>query len=316
MQEPVRAASSWPAQSYADWRDTATTLHLWTQVVGKVRLALSPWINHGWQVPLYVNVRGLGTSAIPAGRGLLEIDFDFVAHRLLLRTSDGGERAFALAPMTVAEFHRRTLEALAALGIAVEIDTRPNEVPDPIRFTEDTVHAAYDAAAAQLFWRVLIQVDRVLRLFRTAWLGKVSPVHFFWGSFDMAVTRFSGRRAPSHPGGVPGLPDAVTREAYSHEVSSAGFWPGNAAWPEAAFYAYAYPTPPGFAEAAVGPAGAAWVPAMGEWVLPYEAVRKAADPDAALLEFLQSTYRAAARLAQWDEGLECALGAPGRPRPL
>jgi hypothetical protein len=316
MHEPDRAARSWPAQDYADWRDTATTLHLWTQVVGKVRLALSPWINHGWQVPLYVSARGLGTSPIPAGNGILEIDFDFVAHRLHLRTSDGGEHAFALEPMTVADFHRRVMEALAALGVQVEIDPNPNEVPSPIRFPEDTVHAAYDAAAARTFWSVLLQADRVFRLFRTAWLGKCSPVHFFWGSFDLAVTRFSGRRAPPHPGGVPGLPDAVTREAYSHEVSSAGFWPGSAAWPHAAFYAYAYPTPPGFGEAAVGPAGAAWAPAMGEFVLPYEAVRTAPDPDAALLEFLETTYRAAARLAQWDEGLECGIGEPRRPRQV
>jgi hypothetical protein len=316
MQEPDRVDNPWPAQDHADWRETATTLHLWTQVVGKVRLALSPWVNHGWQVPLYVNVHGLGTSPIPAGRGILEIDFDFIAHRLLLRTSHGDERALPLEPMTVATFYRRVMAALAELGVAVEINTMPSEVQAPIRFPDDTVHAAYDADAARTFWRVLVQVDRVLRLFRTAWLGKVSPVHFFWGSFDMAVTRFSGRKAPPHPGGVPGLPDAVTREAYSHEVSSAGFWPGSAAWPHAVFYAYAYPMPSGFADAAVGPAGAIWSADMGEWILPYEEVRTAPDPDAAVLEFLQTTYTAAARLAKWDEALECNLGEPAQPRAV
>lgn len=305
---------TWPRQNYTDWRDTAQTLHLWTQVVGKVRLALTPWVNHGWQVPLYVNVRGLGTSPIPAGQGILEIDFDFVDHQLLLRTSEGNERRVPLAPMTVARFHAQVMEALAALGVPVRIRTKPNELPDPIPFEQDEVHRSYDAGAAQTFWRILVQADRVFRQFRTAFLGKCSPVHFFWGSFDLAVTRFSGRAAPAHPGGIPHLPDDVTREAYSHEVSSAGFWPGNDAYPQAAFYSYAYPSPAGFAEAKVEPAGAAWSREMGEWLLPYEAVRTAADPDAALTAFLTSTYRAAADLAQWDRTLECETGAPGRPR--
>ena len=311
MSEP---AGLWPPLPYEAWSDTATTLQLWTQIVGKVRLSLSPWLNHGWQVPLYVNTHGLGTSPIHCGRGILEIDFDVVAHRLRIRTSTGAERGFALEPMSVATFHRRTLAELAAAGVEVAIHAEPNEVADPIAFADDETHAAYDAPRVHDFWRALVQVDRVFRLFRTAFLGKASPVHFFWGSFDLAVTRFSGRKAPRHPGGVPGLPDAVTREAYSHEVSSAGFWPGGAAFPQAAFYSYAYPSPAGFASAVVAPKEAAWNPDMGEWLLPYEAVRLAADPDAALLAFLQTTYRAAADAAHWDPALECSLGVPGRPR--
>jgi hypothetical protein len=217
------ARTTWPPLDYLSWRDTLQTLHLWTQMVGKVRLALSPWLNHGWQVPLYVNARGLGTSAIHAGGGMLEVDLDFVAHRLVIRTSEDRERGFALVPMSVAEFHRRFMDELRAAGIAVAIHPMPNEVPSPIRFPDDETHASYDAAAVHRFWRALVQVDRVFKAFRTGFLGKCSPVHFFWGSFDLAVTRFSGRRAPAHAGGFPGLPDAVTREAYSHEVSSAAF---------------------------------------------------------------------------------------------
>ncbi|NML18566.1 DUF5996 family protein [Azohydromonas caseinilytica] len=319
---PAQSASTpptgraWPALDYLAWRDTAATLQLWTQVVGKVRLALSPWLNHGWQVPLYVNARGLGTSAMHAGGGLLEIDFDLVEHRLVLRSSEAPPRSFELVPMSVAAFYRRLMAELATLGVRVEISTQPNEVPAPIPFPDDEVHASYDAQAVHRFWRALVQADRVLRLFRTGFVGKASPVHFFWGSFDLAVTRFSGRLAPPHPGGIPGLPDAVTREAYSHEVCSAGFWAGSDAWPHPAFYAYAYPTPPGFAQAAVEPAQAFWHAPMGEFLLPYEAVSLAADPDAALLGFLQSTYAAAAVLAGWDRSLECALGMPGQPRPM
>jgi len=309
--------SAWPELRFAEWRDSGATLQLWTQVVGKLRVALEPWLNHGWQVPLYVTARGLGSSPIHAGGGrLVEVEFDLVDHRLAVRSSQAPERGFALEPMSVATFYRRFMAELAAIGVEVEISTLPNEVPDPIPFPADETHAAYAPAAVQALWRALVQVDRVFRHFRTGFLGKASPVHLFWGAFDLAVTRFSGRPAPLHKGGIPGLPDAVTREAYSHEVSSAGFWPGNDAYPQAAFYSYAYPAPAGFEAARVEPAGAVWSADMGEWLLPYEAVRSAADPDATLLQFLQSTYRAAADLGRWDPALECELGVPGRPRPV
>jgi Family of unknown function (DUF5996) len=309
--EPV-----WPDLPYPAWRDTAATLQLWTQIVGKVRLALTPWVNHGWQVPLYVTARGLGTGPIPVCNDVFEIEFDFVKHSLAVRTSWGEERALPLRPQTVADFHAGVLDTLRGLGVTVAVHEMPNELPDPIRFSEDTVHASYDADAAHRFWRALLQADRAFKLFRSGFLGKVSPVHFFWGSFDLAVTRFSGRRAPLHPGGVPGLPDDVTREAYSHEVSSAGFWPGNDMFPQAAFYAYAYPTPDGFKDAAV-PAPAFFEAALGEFILPYEAVRSATDPDALLLGFLQATYDAAADAARWDRAaLDCAIGMPGRVRPM
>ncbi len=267
----------WPELPYDDWRDTAVTLQLWTQVVGKVRLALTPWVNHGWQVPLYVSARGLTTSPIPAGGDILEIEFDFIAHRLVARSSTGGEDGFPMEPRTVADFYRRVIALLDGLGVTVAINEMPNEVADPIRFSQDTVHRSFDAEAVHRFWRALVQADRVFRLFRTGFLGKVSPVHFFWGSFDLAVTRFSGRPAPRHPGGIPGLPDAVTREAYSHEVSSAGFWPGSAAYPHAAFYSYAYPEPPGFRDRQV-PAGASFDPGLGEFVLPYDTAVRAPPP--------------------------------------
>jgi hypothetical protein len=304
----------WPELPYENWRDTAATLQLWTQIVGKVRLALTPWVNHGWQVPLYVSARGLATSPIPAGGGILEVEFDFVAHRLAARTSAGGEAGFPLEPQTVADFYRCTMALLAGLGIRVAINEMPNEVADPIPFSQDFGHRSYDAASVHRFWQALVQADRVFRLFRTGFLGKVSPVHFFWGSFDLAMTRFSGRPAPHHPGGIPGLPDAVTREAYSHEVSSAGFWPGSATFPSAAFYSYAYPEPPEFRDRPV-PAGASFDPALGEFVLPYDTLRAAADPDALLLDFLSSTYIAAAECGGWDRtALECPLGVPGQVR--
>jgi hypothetical protein len=309
-------ASPWPILDYQAWRDTAATLQMWTQMAGKVRLALSPWLNHGWQVPLYVNARGLGTSPIHYRRGMLQIDFDFVDHRLLIVTSEGPPREFALEPMSVAAFYRRFMAELGAAGVTVTISTMPSEVPAPIRFPDDEVHAAYDRDAVQRFWRALQHADRVFQLFRTSFLGKSSPSHFFWGSFDLAVTRFSGREAPLHPGGIPGLPDAITREAYSHEVSSAGFWPGSESFPEAAFYSYAYPMPAGFEQAKVEPEAAAWSAELAEWVLPYNSVRSAPDPDAALLRFLDTTYQAAATLGGWDRSLECTLGVPGRPRPV
>ncbi|HYL33070.1 MAG TPA: DUF5996 family protein [Stellaceae bacterium] len=310
-------AAAWPDLPYSAWRDTAATLQLWTQIVGKVRLALTPWVNHGWQVPLYVTARGLGTSPIPIGSETLEIEFDFIAHRLAFRTSRGEERTLALEPQTVADFYRRVIDLLLNdIGIAVAINEMPNEVANPIRFSEDRVHAAYDAEAAHRFWRALIQADRIFKLFRSGFLGKVSPVHFFWGSFDLAVTRFSGRKAPLHPGGVPGLPDDVTREAYSHEVSSAGFWPGNDAFPNAAFYSYAYPEPAGFRSRKVS-AGANFDATLGEFILPYDTMRGAAEPDAVLLDFLSTTYAAAADAGNWDRAaLECAVGVPARVRPI
>ncbi|HZH10253.1 MAG TPA: DUF5996 family protein [Microvirga sp.] len=304
----------WPELSYPQWRQTAATLQLWTQIVGKIRLALTPWLNHGWHVPLYVSARGLTTSPIPAGREIVEIEFDFIAHRLLVRTSRGDEGILALEPRSVAEFYEELLDLLRGIGVHVAINDMPNEVADPIPFSEDRIHASYDADSAYRFWRVLVQADRIFKLFRSSFLGKASPVHFFWGSFDLAVTRFSGRKAPPHPGGVPGLPDAVTREAYSDEVSSAGFWPGSDAYPRAAFYSYAYPEPPGFREAKV-PEGAFFDTTLSEFILPYDTLREAGDPDRLLLDFLGSTYAAAADAAGWDRAaLECEMGAPARVR--
>jgi hypothetical protein len=310
------AAGIWPALSYPAWRDTAATLQLWTQIVGKVRLVLSPWINHGWQVPLYVTARGLTTSSIPVGNEILDIEFDFLRHQLIARISRGEERTLALEPQSVADFYRRLMDLLNSIGVVVAINEMPNEVSSPIRFSIDQVHRSYDADAAHAFWRALVRADRIFTLFRSGFLGKVSPVHFFWGSFDLAVTRFSGRPAPLHPGGVPGLPDDVTREAYSHEVSSAGFWPGNEAFPRAGFYSYAYPEPAGFRDRPVTP-GATFDTTLGEFILPYDTVRAALEPDALLLDFLSSTYAAAAETGGWDrKALECPFGVPGRVRPL
>lgn len=300
--------ADWPEIPFAAWSDTCATLHMWTQVVGKIRLVQSPWTNHSWHVPLYVTARGLGTSPVPYGARVFEIDFDLLDHRLEIRVSDGGRRTLPLEPRTVADFHRDVLAALADLGLPVRIHTTPSEVADAIPFERDTVHRHYDADAVTRFWRALVQIDRVMKEFRARFVGKCSPVHFFWGSFDMAVTRFSGREAPPHPGGVPNFPDWVAREAYSHEVSSAGFWPGGSGAEDASFYAYAYPAPEGFARARVAPAEAHYAEALGEFLLPYEAVRSAASPDEALLAFLQSTYEAAADRAGWDRAaLERAL---------
>jgi Family of unknown function (DUF5996) len=310
------ADTIWPDLTYSAWSETLATLHLWTQIVGKIRLTLTPWLNHSWQTPLYVTAHGLGASPIPIGTEIFDIEFDFVDHRLAVRTSLGAEQSLQLQPQSVADFYRAIVDLLGGMGIAVAIKETPNEVPNPIRFPDDRTHAAYDAGAAHRFWRALIQADRIFKLFRTGFLGKASPVHFFWGSFDLAVTRFSGRPAPMHPGGVPGLPDAVAREAYSHEVSSAGFWPGNEAFPRAAFYSYAYPEPPGFRDRQTAP-GAAFDPTLGEFILPYGTVAQSPDPDALLLEFLSTTYVAAAEAAGWDRAaLECPLGVPGRVRPI
>jgi hypothetical protein len=286
-----------------------------TQIVGKIRLARTPWLNHSWHVALYVTARGLTTSPIPDGARSFQIDFDFLDHFLHISTSDGQQRQLPLTAEPVAAFYAAVISALAGLGIDVKIDDRPNELPDPIRFGDDQVHASYNSDAVHRFWQVLRQADRVFAKFRTGFLGKSSPVHFFWGSFDLAVTRFSGRPAPRHPGGVPNLPDAVAQEAYSHEVSSAGFWPGGGAIDYPAFYSYAYPAPEGFATTRVRPDAAFYSEALGEFILPYDAVRTAADPDSALLDFLQSTYEAAANAANWDRAaLECSLGQPRLPR--
>ncbi len=307
---------AWPALPYAEWQETCSTLHLWTQIVGKIRLSQTPWLNHSWQVVLYVTTRGLTTSPIPHGARTFELGFDFIGHRLRIETSEGHERSLPLEPQTVAEFDARLLGALADIGFPVTIDELPCELPNPVRFDRDREHSAYDARYARRFGRVLGQVDRVLKRFRSGFIGKASPVHFFWGSFDLAVTRFSGRRAPLHPGGVPHLPDAVAREAYSHEVSSVGFWPGGNGL-DASFYSYAYPTPPAFGSAPVRPKEAAWNAQLGEFILPYETVRTASDPEAVLLEFLESTYEAAAERGGWDRAaLDCVLGRPGVVRPI
>jgi len=309
-------AARWPELPYAAWKDTRDTLHRWTQIVGKIALVQTPWLNHSWHATLLVTVRGLSTRPIPFGARDLQIELDFIEHALWLRVSDGQVRRLALRPISVAAFHDEIFAALADLGFDVHIDELPNEVADATPFREDRAHASYDAEYAHRFWRVLLSTHDVLSSFRTGFLGKASPVHFFWGSFDLAVTRFSGRPAPRHPGGVPHLPDAVAREAYSHEVSSAGFWPGGGGpidYP--AFYSYAYPAPEGFAAEPVRPADALFSQALGEFLLPYEAVRTAAQPERALHEFLQSTYEAAAKLARWDRGaLECEIGVPRRVR--
>jgi hypothetical protein len=316
MDDPAKDRTAWPALDYARLKATSETLQLWTQVVGKVRLAQTPWLNHSWHVPLYVTARGLSTSLIPHAAGAFDLEFDFVASVLTLRTVSGHEAWTPLEPQSVASFYARVVAKLEAAGTPVIIDTTPSEIADAIPFPDDRAPRVYDAAAARDFWRALVRIDQVFKLFRTGFLGKASPVHLFWGSFDLAVTRFSGRPAPAHPGGVPNLPDAVVREAYSHEVSSAGFWPGGGGVDYPAFYAYAYPEPPGFRDAAVLPAGAAFNTGLGEFVLPYDAVRDAPDPQAALLEFLSSTYAAAADAGGWDRAaLECDLGRPGVPRP-
>ena len=308
----------WPELRLADWRATRETLHLWTQVVGKIRLALTPWLNHSWHVALYVTARGLTTSPIPWHGGDFQIDFDFIDHVLWVRTSAGRFRQLTLRPMSVAEFYKSLMASLGELGIDTRINTMPCEIAGGVAFEADNLHDAYDADYANRFWRVLLAASEVFAHFRTGFLGKSSPVHFFWGSFDLAVTRFSGRRAPVHPGGVPHLPNSVAQEAYSHEVSSAGFWPGGGGpIDDAAFYSYAYPAPEGFAAAAVRPAQASFSKELGEFLLPYEAVRNAANPDAALMDFLQSTYDAAADLAKWDRAaLDCAVGTPGKVRGL
>jgi hypothetical protein len=299
--EPIvrnQAGSAWPALPQAAWSDTCATLQLWMQIVGKIRLELTPPVNHSWNVTLYPTARGVTTSPMPYGAAMLEIDFDFIDHVLLLETSAGGRVAFPLKPMTVAAFYRQMMAALDQLGTPVRIWHMPAEIANPIPFEADQTHQAYDADYVQRFWRILLQCTRVFTVFRARFVGKVSPIHLFWGALDLACTRFSGRPAPEHPS-MPGLPDRVTRDAYSHEVSSCGFWPG-APGCEPFFYSYAYPEPPGYAQAAIAPAEASFDARFGEFVFPYDAMRRSADPDSALLEFLQSTYEAAADCAHWD----------------
>ncbi|HKK08109.1 MAG TPA: DUF5996 family protein [Gemmatimonadota bacterium] len=313
MGAPGGAAEPWPDLPQEAWRESCETLHMWTQIVGKIRLAAAPHVNHWWQVPLYVTPRGLTTSTMHHGRTAFRIDFDFHDHALQLETSEGAREAFPLGAYTVAEFYARIVEALARLELEVPIWPHPVEVVEAIPFEEDTAHAAYDPEAVRRFWRILLHADRALHEHRSGFLGKASPVHFFWGSFDMALTFFSGRTAPPHPGGVPHLADRVAREAYSHECASAGFWPGNGApaIDAPAFYAYAYPEPEGYAAAAVRPAEAFYSDEMREFVLPYDAVRRAEDPEGMLRAFFSSTYGAAADLGGWDrEALE-REGGPG-----
>ena len=310
-------ATPWPEIPYSAWRDTCAALHLYAQVLGKYRLAHTPWLNHSWHATLYLTASGLTTGPVPDGPGAVDLALDLVDHAVVGRASSGRSARFGLGPGTVADFHRRTVELIGFLGGSPQIDPRPNEIPGAVPFPEDERPRPYDAGAVSRFFEALVQVDSVFREFRTSFLGKATPVHLFWGSFDLAVTRFSGRRAPLHPGGVPGLPDAVTREAYSHEVSSAGFWPGGGGVENAAFYSYAYPAPEGFGKAKVRPAAAFFDAKLGEFLLPYEAVSTAPDPRSELMDFLTTTYEAAAELGRWDRAaLECPTGECGRPRSV
>ena len=307
---------SWPELSYPEGRETFATLHLWTQIVGKIRLARTPWLNHSWHVPLYVTARGLTSSVIPHGERFFELEFDFNRHVLRIEVSDGTLREVRLQPRSVADFYAAVLQALSELRVDVPVDELPCEIPGATRFSQDHTHASYDAQCAQRLWQVLLRVDTVFKHFRTGFLGKCSPVHFFWGSFDLAVTRFSGRTAPPFPGKAPGVSAAVMREAYSHEVSSAGFWPGGGGVDYPCFYSYSYPVTERFRKSTIEPAAAAFDANLGEFLLPYEVVRSAPRPDDLLMSFLQSTYQAAAQATGWDAALECAPGIPGTPRAL
>jgi hypothetical protein len=295
-----REEQTWPSLPLEAWSETYATLHMWAQIVGKIRLAQSPWLNHSWHTTLYVTSSGLTTTPIPDRARTFQIDFDFLTHKLHIQASDGRTGTLPLEPQSVAAFYRRIVEEMGRLDLHVNIHKKPNEVPAPIRFDEDESPRAYDREYAHRFWQILVQADRVLKEFRARFIGKCSPVHFFWGALDLAVTRFSGRRAPKHPGGVPNLPDWVTQEAYSHEVSSCGFWPGAGAISYPAFYSYAYPEPAGFADAPVKPDAAFYSTDLREFILPYDVVRQSTSPDETLLDFLQTTYEAAANLANWD----------------
>ena len=294
------SSDAWPDLPLAAWSDTCATLHMFMQIVGKVRLTQTPWTNHSWHVTLYVTARGLTTSPIPYGTRTFQIDFDFIDHQLRLATSDGGTGQFPLVPQSVSAFYARLMHEMAKLGLHVRIHLKPNEIADAIPFDRDDTHRAYDREYVNRFWRILVQSERIFTAFRARFVGKCSPVHFFWGAPDLAVTRFSGRSAPAHPGGVPNLPDWVARDAYSHEVSSCGWWPGGGPVPHAAFYAYAYPEPAGFSQAPIKPHAAFYSADLSEFILPYEAVRLSPSPDDTLLDFLQTTYEAAADLAKWN----------------
>ena len=316
MSDSPENSNNWPAIPFGEWQTTAAAVHLYLQIVGKYRLARTPWVNHSWHATFYVTSRGLTTSPVPDGDGGIEVEFDFLNHIVSARTGSKATKTIPLEPMSVAEFHRRFLQTIRDLGGDATFHGRPNELPDPTPFAEDTTARPYDGDAVARFHRALVTVSDVFQEFRTGFRGKVSPVHLFWGSFDLAVTRFSGRRAPLHPGGIPYLPDDVTQEAYSHEVSSAGFWAGGGPVDDAAFYSYAYPGPDGFPEAPIEPEAAYYDKDFGEFILPYEAVRTAADPAATLMAFLQSTYAAAASLGDWDRSQECPIGQAGKPLPI
>lgn len=308
---------TWPSLPLEAWSETCATLHLWTQIVGKVRLVQSTWINHSWHVTLYVTARGLTTTPITYGMRIFQIDFDFIAHQLTIQASDGRSGGFPLRPQSVAAFYTQLMKEMDRLQLHVKLRVTPCEIADSLPFDLDETHRAYDEEYAARFWQILVQADRVFKQFRARFIGKCSPVHFFWGAADLAVTRFSGRAAPQHPGGIPGLADWVTREAYSHEVSSCGFWPGGGPIPYPAFYSYAYPEPAGFAEAPIKPAAAFYSADFREFILPYEAVRQALSPDDTLLEFLQATYEAAATLGKWDRAALERNNDPGiRSGPL
>ena len=307
--------TDWPDIPYAPWAETCTALHLYAQIVGKVRLSQTPWMNHSWHATLYVVPRGLTTGPIHGAGGCMTLAFDLIDGRLVVEADGGARSGFDLGPMSVAAFLDRTRDAVEAVDGRFAIHGAPNEVPDPVPFAQDRAERPWDADAVRRYHDALLRVVPVFERFRTSFLGKVSPVHLFWGSFDLAATRFSGRRAPLHPGGIPHLPDAVTHEAYDHEVSSAGFWPGNGGAGEAMFYSYAYPVPDGFAAQEVGPAEARWDADLGEFLLPYDAVRRSANPAGALMTFLQSTYDAAARTGAWDcATLNCDMQVPSVPR--
>jgi Family of unknown function (DUF5996) len=308
---------SWPPIPYREWKHTCTALHLWSQIIGKYRLARTPWVNHSWHATLYVHPRGLTTASVPDGDNMITITFDFLDHALIAESSNGERGLVRLEPMSVADFFGRAAELVEGVGGRFISGGQPNETESPIRFAHDRMPRPYDRDAVERFHRALVSVDRVFRLFRTGFIGKGSPSHLFWGSFDLAVTRFSGRAAPIHPGGVLNLPDTVTREAYSHEVSSAGFWPGGSGVEEAMFYSYAYPATEGFKHSHVEPVEAGFNAKLGEFLLPYDTVRTSLNPEETLMRFLQTTYAAAADTGDWDrKRLECRTGRPGVPREL